>query len=247
MARYQVRFTRQVLRDVRKAVTRYNSMLGRYVKSGGKTIAKPVTVDEIRNTVKNTAEMREYIKRLNDYRKVSDFATEKAKGYRFTTTRGERRTLKRLDTAARRRYNKEIERLNKMKSTASAEELINDILPKVAELEAKPVVVSNIKNRGIFEKVLRRYERERLQRDLLHPAITLDHYLAAFTAMGLETAPGGAQLFQQLAGMSEKEFAQFISTNDDIGIDYIYDVGIDAAAKVNEISARLGNDITELL
>lgn len=247
MVRYQVKFTRQVLRDLRKAVTRYNSMLGRYVKSGGKTIAKPVTVDEIRNTVKNTAEMREYIKRLTDYRKVSDFATEKAKGYRFTTTRGERRTLKRLDTAARRRYNKEIERLNKMKSTASAEELINDILPKVAELEAKPVVVSNIKNRSNFEKVLRRYERERLQPDLLHPEITADHYLAAFSAMGLETAPGGAELFQQLAGMTEKEFAQFLAVNDDLNIEYLYDIGVDAAAKVNEISARLGIDITELL
>lgn len=236
------------MRDLSKAVSRYNSMLTRYQKSGGKTIAKRADVSEIKSSVKNTAELREYIKRLTDYRKLSDFKTEQLPGYRFTTTKAERRTLKRLDTAARRRYNKEIERLKKSIVTASSEEIINDILPKIAELEARPVVVSNIKNRQTFFKVLTRYEKERLRPELIETDITLDHYLAAFLAVGLENVPGGGgEVYYKLANLSEKEFAAWIAENDDIDIDFLYDFGIAPQAKVNQISARLGMDINNLL
>lgn len=245
--RYQVRFTKAALRDLSKAVSRYNSMLTRYQKSGGKTIAKRADVTEIKSSVKNTAELREYIKRLTDYRKLSDFKTEQLPGYRFTTTKAERRTLKRLDTAARRRYNKEIAQLRKSIVTASSEEIINDILPKIAELEARPVVVSNIKNRQTFAKVLTRYEKERLRPELIETGITLDHYLAAFLAVGLENVPGGREVYYKLANLSEKEFAAWIAKNDDIGIDFLYDFGIAPQAKVNQISARLGMDINNLL
>ena len=245
--RYQVRFTKAALRDLSKAVSRYNSMLTRYQKTGGKTIAKRADVSEIKSSVKNTAELREYIKRLTDYRKVSDFKTEQLPGYRFKTTRGERRSLNRLDTAARRRYNKEIGQLKKSIVTASSEEIINDILPKIAELEARPVVVSNIKNRQSFAKILTRYEKERLRPELIETGITLSHYLAAFSAVGLENVTGGREVFHKLSNFSDREFAVWMAENDSIDIDFIYDFGIAPRAKVNQISARLGMDIDNLL
>lgn len=245
--RYQVGFTKAALRDLSKAVSRYNSMLTRYQKSGGKTIAKRADVSEIKASVKNTAELREYIKRLTDYRKLSDFKTEQIPGYRFTTTKAERRTLKRLDTAARRRYNKEIAQLKKSIVTASSEEIINDILPKIAELEARPVVVSNIKNRQTFDKVLTRYEKERLRPELIETGITLDHFLSAFSAVGLENVAGGREVFHILSNFSEREFAVWLSENDTIDLDFLYDFGIAPQAKVNQISSRLGLDIEQLL
>lgn len=245
--RYQVRFTKAALRDLSKAVSRYNSMLTRYQKTGGKTIAKRADVSEIKSTVKNTAELREYIKRLTDYRKLSDFKTEQVPGYRFTTTKAERRTLKRLDTAARRRYNKEIAQLKKSIVTASSEEIINDILPKIAELQARPVVVSNIKNRQTFPKVLTRYEKERLRPELIETGITLDHFLAAFSAVGLENVSGGREVFHILSNFSEREFATWMAENESIDLDFLYDFGIAPQAKVNQISSRLGMDINNLL
>ena len=245
--RYQVRFTKAALRDLSKAVSRYNSMLTRYQKTGGKTIAKRADVSEIKSSVKNTAELREYIKRLTDYRKLSDFKTEQLPGYRFTTTKAERRTLKRLDTAARRRYNKEIVQLKKSIVTASSEDIINDILPKIAELEARPVVISNIKNRQTFSKVLTRYEKERLRPELIETGITLDHFLAAFSAVGLENVAGGREVFHKLANLSEREFAAWMAENEAIDLDFLYDFGIEPQAKVNQISSRLGMDINRLL
>lgn len=225
-------------------------MLARFEKTGGRTIAKRASVAEIKKQVSNTRELREYIKRLADYKKVSDFQTAKAKGYRFATTRGERRTITRLDVAARKRYKKEISDLEKQKASADAETLINDVLPRIAELKAKPTVISNIKNRFIFEKVLKRYERERLQPKTplgtLAP-VSLDHYLAAFSSMGLENVEGGQQLFHILANMSETEFSNFLANNDDLSIDTIYDIGIQAQTKVNQIGARLGYDIENLV
>lgn len=233
-----------------KAVSRYNSMLSRFEKSGGRTVAKRASAAEIKKQVSNTKELREYIKRLNDYKKISDFQTGKARGYRFATTKGERRTITRLDVAARRRYKKEIAELEKQKASADAETLINDVLPRIAELKAKPTVISNIKNRYIFEKVLKRYEREKLQpraaMGTMAP-VTLDHYLAAFSSMGLENVEGGAEIFHALANLSESDFANFISSNDELSIDAIYDVGIDAQTKVNQIGARLGLDLNSLV
>ena len=248
MARYQVKFTKAALRDLNKAVSRYNSMLARYTKSGGKTIAQKASAADIKQKVSNTKELREYINRLNDYKKISDFSTETVKGYRFSTTKGERRTIKRLDTAARKRYKKEIAELEKKKSSASAEELINNILPSIAELKAKPTVIGNIKNRYIFEKVLKRYERERTKPLLTSMSpITIDHYLAAFTSMGLENVAGGREVYHALANLSDSDFADLISSNEELSIESIYDVGIDASAKVNQIGSRLGIDTFDLL
>lgn len=250
MVRYQVKFTKTALRDLSKAVSRYNSMLTRFEKTGGRTVAKRASVAEIKEQVSNTRELREYIKRLSDYKKVSDFQTGKAKGYRFATTKGERRTITRLDVAARRRYKKEIAELEKQKASADAETLINVVLPKIAELKAKPTVISNIKNRYIFEKVLKRYEREKLQPKTEFGSVapvTLDHYLAAFSSMGLENVEGGQQIFHAIANMSESDFSTFISNNDDLSIDTIYDIGIQAQTKVNQIGARLGLDLSSLV
>lgn len=248
MARYQVKFTKSALRDLSKAVSRYNSMLARFTRNGGKTIAQKASVAEIKTQVSNTKELREYIKRLNDYKKVSDFTTETVKGFRFSTTKGERRTIKRLDTAARKRYKKEIAQLEKKKATASAEDLINTILPSIAELKAKPTVISNIKNRYIFEKVLKRYEREKTKPLVTSMSpVTIDHYLAAFSSMGLENVPGGREVYHALANLSDTDFAALISEHDELSIDAIYDIGIDASAKVNQIGARLGLETSGLI
>ena len=90
------KFSKQSEKALSIAVNRYNQMRTRYIKSGGKTVAPKLTVQELKEQSENTAQLRQQIKRLNDYKKIADFESAKVKGFRFVTTRGERRTISRL-------------------------------------------------------------------------------------------------------------------------------------------------------
>ena len=105
------KFSKLSEKDLSIAVSRYNQMRTRYIKSGGKTVAPKITTQELKAQSENTAQLRQQIKRLNDYKKIADFESAKVKGFRFATTKGERRTISRLDRAARQRYKKEIAKL----------------------------------------------------------------------------------------------------------------------------------------
>lgn len=243
------KFSKQSEKALAIAVNRYNSMRTRYIKSGGKTIAPRVTTAELKAEAENTQALRQIIKRLNDYKKVTDFETEKVQGYRFATTKGERRTVTRLDKAMRRVYQKEIKKLEAQKATASGPELINKILPSIQELKTKPTVISQIPSRKYLERTKERYEREqrsyRQYGELEPPTVTLDHYLAAFLAVGLENVPGGVEVYHWLANLTNEQWAEFVEKYEGlVDIDgFIYDVGISGVEKVNSISAALGMDI----
>lgn len=243
------KFSKQSEKALAIAVNRYNSMRTRYIKSGGKTVAPRVSTKELKAEAENTQALRQIIKRLNDYKKVADFETEKVQGYKFATTKGERRTIARLDKAMRAVYKKEIKKLEAQKTTASGPELINKIIPGIQELKTKPTVISQIPSRKYLERARERYEREQRSYkkygELEPPTVTLDHYLAAFLAVGLENVPGGANVYYRLANMTADEWAEFVENNEGLAdIDgYMYDVGVSGAEKVNAISAALGMDI----
>lgn len=242
------KFSPQAEKELATAVSRYNQMRTRFIKSGGTTVAPKVTVEELKAQSKNTQELRQAIKRLNDYRKVSDFETEKVKGYRIKTTKGERHTLSRLDKAARQRYKKEIKKLEAQKLTASNAELINKIIPDIEALKQKPTVIKNIKTRDILEKVKRRYESE--QRRYKKTGTTrqdypdLQHYLNAFAKVGCFNVANGPQVYDILAKLSQDEWEKFCRNYPSIfNIDWMYDDGMTAQSKVNSILNVLGEAI----
>jgi len=243
------KFSPQVEKELTIAVSRYNQMRTRFIKSGGTTVAPRVTVQELKAQSKNTQELRQAIKRLKDYKKVSDFETEQIKGYRIATTKGERRTIQRLDKAMRQAYNKEIKKLEQQKLTASSEELINRIVPRISELKAKPTVISDIRSRRSLQKVAERYEYEQLRykkfKTLEAPTVTQDHYLGAFFKQGLDNVPGGAQVYYLIARMTAEQWAKFCEEwSNLIDLDgYIYDDNVTGQQKVNAIANALGLSI----
>lgn len=238
------KFSKLSEKELAIAVSRYNQMRTRYIKSGGKTVAPKITVQELKAQSENTAQLRQQIKRLNDYKKIADFESAKVKGFRFVTTKGERRTISRLDRAARQRYKKDIIKLEAQKTTASNQELINKIIPSIEELKAKPTKISNIPNREIFGKVQTRYEREqryyKKYGQAEAPILRLDHYLAAFVKVGCFNVSNGPLVYDALAKLTNEEWAKLIEDYPSIfDLDYLYDAGIGAQAKVNEIANAL--------
>lgn len=238
------KFSKLSEKDLAIAVSRYNQMRTRYIKSGGKTVAPKITAQELKAQSENTAQLRQQIKRLNDYKKIADFESAKVKGFRFATTKGERRTISRLDRAARQRYKKEIAKLEVQKTTASNQELINKIIPAIEELKAKPTKISNIPNREILGKVQSRYEREqryyKKYDQVESPILRVDHYLAAFVKVGCFSVSNGPLVYDALAKLSNEEWAKLIEDYLSIfDLDYLYDPGISAQAKVNAIANAL--------
>lgn len=238
------KFSKQSEKSLAIAVSRYNQMRTRYIKTGGKTVAPKVSVQELKEQSENTAQLRQQIKRLNDYKKIADFESKIVKGFRIVTTKGERRTIGRLDRAARQRYKKEIAKLEAQKTTASSEELINKIIPGIEELKQKPTVISNIPNRQILGKVQSRYEREqryyKKYGQAEAPILRLDHYLAAFVKVGCFNVSNGPQVYDTLAKLSNEEWAKLVDAYPSLfDLDYLYDPGISAQAKVNAIANAL--------
>lgn len=238
------KFSKLSEKDLAIAVSRYNQMRTRYIKSGGKTVAPKITTQELKAQSENTAQLRQQIKRLNDYKKIADFEIAKVKDFRFATTKGERRTISRLDRAARQRYKKEIAKLEVQKTTASSQELINKIIPGIEELKAKPTKISNIPNREIFGKVQSRYEREqryyKKYGQVESPILRVDHYLAAFVKVGCFSVSNGPLVYDALAKLSNEEWAKLIEDYLSIlDLEYLYDPGISAQAKVNAIANAL--------
>lgn len=238
------KFSKQSEKALAIAVSRYNQMRTRYIKTGGKTVAPKVSVQELKAQSENTAQLRQQIKRLNDYKKIADFESAKVKGFRFVTTKGERRTISRLDRAARQRYKKEIAKLEAQKTTASSAELINKIIPGIEELKQKPTVISNIPNRQILGKVQSRYEREqryyKKYGQAEAPILRLDHYLAGFVKVGCFNVSNGPQVYDALAKLSNEEWTKLVDAYPSIfDLDYLYDAGITAQAKVNAIANAL--------
>lgn len=238
------KFSKLSEKDLAIAVSRYNQMRTRYIKSGGKTVAPKITTQELKAQSENTAQLRQQIKRLNDYKKIADFESAKVKGFRFVTTKGEQRTISRLDRAARQRYKKEIAKLEAQKTTASNQELINKIIPGIEELKAKPTKISNIPNREILGKVQSRYEREqryyKKYGQVESPILRVDHYLAAFVKVGCFSVSNGPLVYDALAKLSNEEWAKLIEDYPSLfDLDYLYDPGISAQAKVNAIANAL--------
>lgn len=235
------KFSKLSEKELAIAVSRYNQMRTRYIKSGGKTVAPKITVQELKAQSENTAQLRQQIKRLNDYKKIADFESAKVKGFRFVTTKGERRTISRLDRAARQRYKKDILKLEAQKTTASNQELINKIIPGIEELKAKPTKISNIPNREILGKVQSRYEREqryyKKYGQAESPILRLDHYLAAFVKVGCFNVSNGPFVYDALAKLTNEQWAEIVDRYPSIfDVDYLYDMGVGAQAKVNEIA-----------
>lgn len=238
------KFSKLSEKDLSIAVSRYNQMRTRYIKSGGKTVAPKITVQELKAQSENTVQLRQQIKWLNDYKKIADFESEKVKGFRFVTTKGERRTISRLDRAVRQRYKKEIAKLEAQKTTASNQELINKIIPRIEELKAKPTKIINIPNREIFGKVQTRYEREqryyKKYGQAEAPILRLDHYLAAFVKVGCFNVSNGPLVYDALAKLTNEQWAKLIEAYPSVfDLDYLYDAGIGAQAKSNEIANAL--------
>ena len=239
------KFSPQAEKELATAVNRYNQMRTRFIKAGGETIAPKVSVQELKDAAKNTQELRQAIKRLNDYKKIADFETKIAKGYRIKSTAGERRTISRLDRAARQRYKKAIAELEAQKITASNQELINKIIPDIEALKQKPTVIKNIRTHDILEKVKARYEGEERYYKKTGRAVNnypdLQNYLNEFVKVGCWNVTNGPQVFDRLARLTQEEWEKLCDTFPEIfSIDWVYRPGMDAQAKVNQIANAFG-------
>ena len=72
------------------------------------------------------------------------------------------------------------------------------------------------------------------------PILRLDHYLAAFVKVGCFSVSNGPFVYDALAKLTNEEWAKLIEDYPSIfDLDYLYDPGISAQAKVNAIANAL--------
>ena len=93
-------------------------------------------------------------------------------------------------------------------------------------------------------KVQSRYEREqryyKKNGQTESPILRLDHYLVAFVKVGCFSVSNGPFVYDALAKLSNEAWANLINDYPSIfDLDYLYDAGIGAQAKVNAIANAL--------
>ena len=270
MARYQQRITKQAERDLRKAIARYNSMLARFNVSGKNTVAEKITIQfqpgtgkildtqtrypafvvggEYKTKLQSTKEVRQYIQRLKDYRTLSDFETTTPQKSKTRLTKGQQRTLKRLDRNARKLYQKEIKKLEEQKTTVSNVDLINKIIPGINELKARPANIEGVRNRKSAEQIINRYEREQRTHEkynVFDSGVSLEHFIASLYSIGLNLFPDGNRIIEYFSKKSALWWFNFKNKNPEITDlqGYVYDENIPMQEKVNAYLTAIGEDI----
>lgn len=247
------KFSKQSRRDLQNAVRRYNSMRTRFINQNHPTYEIPkADINAILKSAENTQELRENIKRLNDLKKIQDFNLSQE--VEFNATIAEVRTFKRLNRAINKRYKDELNRLQLEQQQAvlnDSQDKVYSIMQDIAFLKAKPTSLQNIHNRKSLLGATSRISREILQYRAYGTAkkrereyLTKERFIAALGAMGLTMLPDGQRIVQALWETSNKDWIKLQNKwKSYLNLEYVYNPGVDAYAKLNQLKAIFDIDI----
>lgn len=237
--------------DLTNAVRRYNSMRTKFINKNHPTYEIPkADLQAVLKSAENTQQVREEIKALNDLKSLTDFNLSQQT--ELPVTVAEMRTFKRLNKTMKAQYTKQINQLKKLRETASNEDVIK-ITQEIQTLESKPADTGAIKNVRGFRGAIKRYKAEHANvkafgtfKRPVDADTTQDHFIAAMRSMGLLMLPHGQEIADKIANMSaEKWFSLCKSHPTFLNLDdYIYNLSIDAYAKINALGNLFKVDIT---
>ena len=190
----------------------------------------------------NTAQLRESIKSLKDFRKISDFQRDPSIT-NINLSIGEKRTFERLQRSAKKRYDKEIKELMSKLPEASPEQQMQ-IIRDVQELRTKLPTIEGFKTKRGYSNVIHRLERERTKALEYGQRVQLDrsHFIAALEKISMSPADHLmlASVVNRVSNMSDSEFYEFQqSYGNVIDLGYVYDLGMETQQKLTEIDYAL--------
>lgn len=235
--------------DLTNAVRRYNSMRTKFINKNHPTYEIPkADLQAVLKSAENTQQVREEIKALNDLKSLTDFNLSQQT--ELPVTIAEMRTFKRLNRSMKAQYTKQINQLKKLRETTSNEEVVR-LTQEIQTLESKPADTGAIKNVRGFRGAIKRYKAEHAnikKFGTLKPptkaTTTRDHFVAAMRAMGLLMLPTGKAISEKIMNLTAEQWASICSKYSSIfDLDYIYNLSVDAVAKLNSIGNALNIDI----
>lgn len=249
-------FSKQAKKELQNAVRRYNSMRTRFINQNHPTYEIPkADINQILKSAENTAELREEIKALDDLKKLTDFNLSQETDVKATVV--QMRTFKRLNTQMKRNYSRELKRLQaeQLKAIQAGEqEKVVAISKDITNLKSRPADLSKIRTAKGLQGAINRYKGESVRykkfKSFKPPegeVVDKGHYIAALGKMGILLTTKGQLIYEKLKGLTDKEWRRLVNSYPGIfTLDFVYNLGADADAKINQILGALGESIDDL-
>lgn len=249
-------FSKQAKKELQNAVRRYNSMRTRFINQNHPTYEIPkADIKQILKSTDDTLELREEIKALQDLQKLSDFNLSQETEIPVTIV--QMRSFKRLHSQMKRNYNREIKRLQaeQLKAIqAGDQEKVVAISKDITNLKSRPADLSKIRTAKGLQGAINRYKGESVRykkyKSFKPPegeVVDKGHYIAALGKMGVLLTAKGQLIYEKLKGLTDKEWRRVVNNYPGIfTLDFVYNLGADADAKINQILGALGESIEEL-
>ena len=213
-----------------KTIQRYNSMAAR-----ARQYHLMYNKEQIKKELVDTEELRNFIKKLNDYKKITDFEKVEVNPF-LVLTKGEINTAKRLNKAAKARSTKRINRINKaIKAVEETGEIVpKELLERKAEAKFYERNIFSLQKEG-YEKRLKTYERESLKRKTRAKQTYKNNYINRIKDLQEIT---GIDLTKQIKKLQSFSLNKFIKFAERYPLkDYLYEIDdiLSVANIINEM------------
>ena len=238
-------FSKQSLRDLSKAVSRYNSMRTKFLNKNMPSYLPPkASVADIKVQSLDTFQLRQMIKQLNDYKTLEDFNIRQ--GLNFHMTQGEYRTFSRMQRMQNARDKKAINALKAERALSSTtEKRQREITEEIASLMENYSNLNTIRTRTGMQAAIKTFQKkEYLREKNISDIVSKDHYIASMNAIGFGYKANGKMIMDKISRMNERQFQKWMNSNQIYGLNYIYDMGVSLDSKINQIAGRIGMDIS---
>ena len=213
-----------------KAIQRYNSMAAR-----ARQYHLIYNKEQIKKELVDTEELRNFVKKLNDYKKITDFEKVEVNPF-LVLTKGEINTAKRLNKAAKARSTKRINRVNKAIKAVeeTGEPVPKELLERRAEARFYDRDIFTLKKEG-YEKRVKTYEREELKRKTRAKLTYKNNYINRLRDLQEIT---GVDLSKQINKLQAFSLDKFIKFAERFPLkDYLYEIEdlLSVANVINEM------------
>ena len=200
-----------------KAIQRYNSMAAR-----ARQYHLMYNKEQIKKDLMDTEELRNFVKKLNDYKKITDFETVEVNPF-LVLTKGEINTAKRLNKAAKAKSTKRINRINKAIKAVeeTGEQVPKELIERRAEARFYERDIFSLQKEG-FEKRLQTYEREALKRKTRAKNTYKNNYIQRVKDLQEIT---GVNLSKQIKKLQSMSLDRFVKFAEEFPLkDYLYEI-----------------------
>lgn len=198
------KFSKEAEKIFDKAIQRYNSMAAR-----ARQYHLMYNKEQIKKELVDTEELRNFVKKLNDYKKISDFERVEVNPF-LVLTKGEINTAKRLNKAAKARATKRINRVNKAIKAVeeTGEPVPKELLERRAEAKFYERNIFSLQKEG-YEKRLKTYERESLKRKTRAKQTYRNNYLNRIKDLQEITGGDLSKQLKKIQSFSLDKFIKF--------------------------------------